>query len=255
MSSPLAMMLGYHTRQADGFDPLVDLSGLLYLTHTDDSTVSAGRVSAINDRLASYTFSQGTAANRFFADTTEKPGHTVWSQATTARYFVSRSDATLAGQFDGAPAATVGVYAKIANTGVTAEMMGHTNDTTSYTSSAMRFALAQANERWRLQEALTGVGSSFYIYDLPGSVPTSWALLTAVSDGAGSVSFYQDGVLIGSDTATHRVPAALAHVVLGNAGTTSGTPSYFIGGHFACLGQLNTVSMAALSTWFAGSFA
>jgi hypothetical protein len=247
--------LGPVAASGSRFNPLTDVPSLLYFTHTDDSTVTSGRVSAISDRLASYAFSQGTEANRFFADTTEKPGHTVWSQATTARYFVSRSGAALAGQFDGAPAATVGVYAKIANTGVTAEMMGHTSDTTSYASSAMRFVLAQANERWRLQEALTGVGSTFYIYDLPASVPTTWALLTAVSNGAGSVSFYKDGVLIGSGSGTHRVPASLSHVVLGNAGSTSGTPSYFVGGHFACLGQVSTAVQARLSSWYADSFA
>jgi hypothetical protein len=140
------------------------------------------------------------------------------------------------------------------NTGTSAEFVAHTSSTTGYENSAMRFAVGTGNERYRLLEALTGVGSTTYAFDLPGSVPTTWALLTAVANGTGSVSFYRDGVFVGSVSGTHRVPINLAHVVLGPANGSAGTPNYFIGGHFACLGQVSPVVLARLSVWYADSF-
>lgn len=254
MPSPaIALACGY--RPLATYDPLA-LSGLLYFVHTDDSTVSAGAVASINDRVAAYVFAQGTAANRPIADTTTVTGHTVWKfdASVTTRKWLTRNGAALAGQFNGAPALSMFVYMRDAShPSAACDYFGHTTNTTSYTT-AVRFA-TQAPTGLRFIENAAG---SVTTYIRATAFTSSWALVGVTSDGAGNVKFWADGVQIGlTVSSTHRSPAAMTDIVLGDAVVLPGgaTRTYYIGGYAAFLGQLSAADQVNLSNWFASSFA
>ena len=247
------MSLGYHTYAA-AFDPL-SLSPI-YFVHTDDSTVSAGVCSAINDRVGAYAFAQATAAQRPIVNTTEFAGHNVWQfdASVLTRKWLTRNDATLAGQFNGAPALSMFVYLKDAShPSAACDYFGHTTNTTSYTT-AVRFA-TQAPTGLRFIENAAG---SVTTYIRATAFTSSWALVGITSDGAGNVKFWADGVQIGATvSSTHRSPVSMTDIVLGDAVALSGgtTRTYYIGGYAAFLGELSVANQQALSTWFASSFA
>lgn len=251
MSSPLAMMLGYHTRRADDFDPIVDLSGLLWFIHTDDSVITSGRVSAIDDRVGPYAFAQGTSGNRPLENTTEFAGHTVWEFSGTGRRFLSIASAPLAGTLDGAPACTMGAYINIVDQGTANDACAHTSDTSSY-SHSVRHGYNTTRHRF-----IESAGGLTQYQSANGTFPTTsgWQLWCAVSDGAGNIEWFLDGVSSATATGTHQTPAALDNVVLGEAINNSiASKEVYIGGLFACTGQLNVATQIALTSWFAGSF-
>jgi hypothetical protein len=251
VSSPLAMGLGYHTMAAP-FDPVVDLSGLLWFVHTDDSVITGGKISAIDDRVGPYSFAQSNSANRPLENTSEFAGHTVWEFSNTGRRYLFLNDATLAGTLNGAPACTMGAYINIVDQGTANDACAHTSDVASYSHSVRH---GHNTTRHRFIESAGGLTQ---YQSANGTFPSTsgWQLWCAVSDGAGNIEWFLDGVSAATASGTHQSPAALDNVVLGEAiNNAVATKEVYIGGLFACTGQLNAATQVALKDWFDGSFA
>ncbi len=251
MTSPCAITIG-HYQFVSSFDPLVDLAGLLWFVHTDDSVIASGRVSAIDDRVGPYSFAQGTVNSRPTEDTTQYPGHTVWSfPASLNKRFLSYNDAALAGQLDTCPAHTMGVWIYLAtNPADERSWCGHSNNLTSYSES---IRITNNSPGFRTIEA-SAAGNSTYTWTT--AVTGSWKLLTVRNDGNGSVDFLEGGTVLATDTATPRSPTGMDEVFLGENASHGGLfGDWYMGGMFCATGQLSDASLAALATWFASSFA
>lgn len=238
-----------------GFNPLT-LAPVL-LTHTDDTTVVTGQASAISDRVDGYAFSQATASARPNVSTTEIADHTVWKfdHSTTARRWLSRTDATLAQQLDTSPAATYCLYVKVVTKVTTQapDWFGVTSNTTSYTNPSIRCGFSGA-PGVRFIETAAAINT----YNLPVTFSGGWELLAITNDAAGNTKVWLDGVQQGlTVVGTHREPAGMTTTVLGDSVAIGGgdTREYYVGGHFVCLGQLSAANMVNLSNWYASSFA
>lgn len=234
------------------FNPLVDVPNLLWFVHSDDSTVVSTKVSAINDRLAAYAFSQSNSTNRPIANTTEKPGHTVWEFSGTGRRYLSRSGAPLAGMLNSAPACTMSAFAKVVDLGSANDVCAHTNDVTSYSSSVRH---SHNTDRHRWIENNAGVQTQYQSALGSFTATSGYQLWSGVSDGAGGLKWLLDDIEVATTTGTHQTPTGLAHVVLGEAlNNSDASKQVYIGGFFACLGQVSSLVLGRTSEWFAESF-
>jgi hypothetical protein len=238
-----------------GFNPL-SLSPV-YMTHTDASTVVSGAISAITDRVAGYSFSQGTASARPIADTSTVPGHTVWKfdGSTTARRYLLRTDATLAGALDGPVAYTLATFLKVVQmTSLgTPDLVGHTLNTTSYGNPSVRFGLTTTG----IRAVISGSARNQTLTKTPVTFSGGWQLLAMTYSGSTEIKWFLDDASLGTTPLlTPGTISDMASVILGDATTINSgvTREYYVGGHFCCLGQLSSANLTNLATWFRGSF-
>ena len=249
--------MGMARQAAGGFNPL-GMTGLLYLTHTDDSTVSGTQVTGIADRLVGYAWSQATSTARPVADTTTVAGHKVWKFNDTTRRWLDLADATPAGGINGTPAFTFGAYMKVVShpTG-DATLMGHTISTSSY-NPAIRGLLRGSTAGGGFSVIESNASITAYQQSSSGSpvsLPdTGWHFYAFTYDGVGTCKFWADGVQVGpSATGTDRSPTALTHVTLGDATTPAGTREFYTAGYLATTGQMTSAQMISYSSWYAAT--
>jgi hypothetical protein len=206
-----------------------------------------GKCDAIVDRLSSIPFAQATPTNRPTPEPTQKAGHYVFSYpsgtATQRRY----ADAThaVAADFDTAPALTLACYANVVTASAN-DFLAVTNGVGTYLR-AIRFGTFAGGLRLVVTDA---GGTSTLTYT--GAL-TGWALYAATYDGAGTASFYKDGVLLGTDTDTTRTPSSLTDVILGQEIAPAGEAYH--GVYAGCIGELSPADQVLFSTWCASSFA
>lgn len=247
------MFMASHQMIRSAFDPLVDLTPL-YFIHTDDTSVVGGGADQITDRMAGKTWSALGATNRPIIDTAQFSGHDVWKfdDSVTTRKALRLTDATLAGQYNTAPALTMCLYLNNASAPNSAnDYFSHTDNITSY---GTRVTLGpRTSTSLRFLESAAGVLTT---YQSSATYPSGWGLAAVTSDGAGTIKWWFDGVQIGSTVVgVHRSPASMTDIVLGDAVSIgAGTRTYYVGGYAAFLGQLTSQNMIDLSAWFAASF-
>lgn len=229
----------------------------IYMTHTDDSTVTSGAISAISDRVAGYTFAQGTAGNRPIANTTECPGHTVWKfdGSTTARRYLLRTDATLAGALNGPVAFTLATFLKVVHmTSLgTPDLIGHTLSTTSYGNPSVRYGLTTTG----IRAVISGSARNQTLTKTPVTFSGDWQLLSMAYSGSTEIEWFLDDASLGTTSLlTPGTISGMASVILGDATTINSgvTREYYVGGHFCCLGEQAPANLGKIATWYRQSF-
>lgn len=231
----------------------------LYYTVTNDSiNDGSARVQSIASRVnAAHVWTQSTPTDRPILNTSLIPNRKVWQldASTTARRWLLLTNAALAGALNGPVAYSLCAYIRVVTmpTTGTPDLIGHTLSTTSYGNPCVRF---------RLSAAAAGVsntlsGATRQVIYTQAVTFSGWGLLCITYDGATTMRTYWNGAKQGADNVmlTPGSIAGMTSVVLGDA-TTSAGPNrlYYVGGHFACLGQLSTAQQVNLSAWYAQQF-
>jgi hypothetical protein len=246
-------------RTPRAWDPVLDLSGLLWLVHPDDATdIISDEINAIPDRVAAHNFDASAAANRMPLNLIERPGHQVADAETSNEDILRLDSASVAqGLIDNASGAfTLFSFHRHDSTaaGSVQILMAH-GETTNLTSSGV-------DNRVRLRHTGGSPGtmvlnisdasseSSFTWGSGDGysaALVTNWTTWIVTYDGAGTAELWANGVSLGTKSAVHRAPSGMLFAWYG--GGASGGNFVHHGPKGACAGVLNADDIAELHDW------
>lgn len=218
------------------------------------SWATQGRAASLVDEIGSFTFSRATNTERPGVNTNLKPNHKLltFCGAGTASYrkLLVCSDATLAGALNGSPACTFGIYWNPTYASTTQDMIAHTDSSTTYNNTLAFRILAPTGTRLR---DVSGGATTNYSYTTQPAA--AYKLMCVTYDGAGTTTWYEDGVQVNQVTGgIDRNPVGMAEVVIGESSANNAVRSIFVGGAFVCTGLLSTQLQTTTKLWYDRSF-
>lgn len=213
-----------------------------------------GRCDSFTSRdPGAYTFTQVATTQRLSIDNGAKPGHKVLHRnalSPTGSKYLARTDATLAGLFNGNTACTMGFYgARI--TFVTATIPDlEINATQGGTVNMLSYKQALSNQTGGSQGFRRDAGGASnntvtYTFD------TAYHLYARTYVTGGTSEEFVDGVSIGTVSNTIRSPAGLTILNLSMQGTPQET---IYGGWFAANYAMSAGQLVVLKNYYAASF-
>lgn len=229
-----------HTAVAQGFNPVTDLTNLIWLIHPDDSVLVGGEIDSIVCRKSGTTFQAALTTRRLTLDTLERPGHQTALSPTLSGDFLTNSSG-IASAFNGGGAFTQFLFKRETNIGSLHEWLQHSVGS-GLNSAGDRIQWRMNGTSCNYQIVESGVASQYSNTVTRNN--TTWRFWLRTWDGAGTVATWIDGVLIDTDTPvqTLRVPTGMTNILWG-AGTTYTSVSG------ACTGVLGISDITNLTNW------